>query len=676
MVGKVIGTIFKIIGKIIGYTLLVLFIIVSAAGVSGLIFAYNTYLDIKPEMDAAVAEIETTAFDSSGPTTIYYWDEDSNSWDIMDTLYTEEGRIWLSYDEIPEQLVNAAVAIEDKTFWTHSGINLTRTIEAIFNYVVRHQKETAGGSTITQQVIKNLTGNWTVSAQRKIEEILEAFSFERMYSKEEIMELYLNNIYLGSNCYGIYAGAHKFFDKDVEDLTLLECACLVSLTNNPSYYDPYRFPEHVKKRAAVVIHEMCDQGYISETDELRTLAEMGYSVTLDENNNATFTYDESKDTFTFKDGSPDYTIVTEDSDHVYTWYEDAVIEKAIEDLMEYYDCDSDTAYTKLYNGSLSIYTTYDPKAQAKIDEIYHDEDFLEDQENDDGERPQSACVVIDNDSCAVIAMEGGTNEKTESRSFNRATDMTRQPGSSIKPLSAYAPAMEEGILTEYSYYTDEPFELDEDGNDWPVNAYDGYNGVMSVKYAITYSCNTIAVQVVDELGVDKSFDWLQNKFRISTLEESDREYPALALGGLTKGFTVWEAANAFSVFARDGIYTEAYVYTSIVDNHGNEIVTHGQDYDKILSDSTIEQIDDALYANTLYGTAENADVTNVRCAGKTGTTNDNYDVWFDGYTSKYTISVWTGFDISEEIPNYYPNPSCDTWHDIIVALQGDDTDDD
>jgi len=676
MVGKVILKILKIIGKTIGYIILMLLIIITAAGVSGLLFAYNQYLEIKPEMDAAVAEIETSAFDTSGPTTLYYWDKNSDSWAVLDTLYTEEERNWLTFDQIPENVINAAVAIEDKTFWEHHGVNWLRTIESTFNYVVRHRKETAGGSTITQQVIKNLTGNWTVNATRKITEILEALSFEQMYSKEQILELYLNNIYLGSNCYGIYAASHKYFDKNVADLSLVEAACLVSITNNPSYYDPYRFPEHVKFRAAVVIHEMCDQGYISETDELRALAEIGFSVVLDENNEATFIYEEERDSFVFKDGSPSYSIVTEGSDHIYSWYEDVVIDKAIQDLMDYYDCDSDTAFSKLYNGSLSIYTAFDPDVQKELDKIYLDPDFNEDHINivdaDKDEAPQSACVVIDNDNCAVIALEGGAWGKTESRSFNRATDALRQPGSSIKPLCAYAPALEEGLITEYSSMVDSPFEYDEDGNPWPVNAYGGYNGTMSMKYAVTYSCNTIAVKVVELLGLEESYYWVSQKFRISTLVEEDKKYSAIALGGLTDGLSVFEITNAFTAFARDGIYTEAYLFYSIVDTHGNTIVSHGSDADKILSDDTVEQMDDMLYANTLYGTAENADVDGIRCAGKTGTSTGDQDVWFIGYTSRYTVGVWTGYDDNTRIENYYPNPSCDTWHDIISAIQADD----
>ncbi len=660
----------RIIGKMIGWILVVIILIIAALGVSGAAFAYTKYNEISPEIDELVDEISADPYEKTAPSTLYYWNEDTLEWQEWETMYTEESRSWLTFDEFPDLLVDAAVAIEDKSFWYHHGVNWIRTAEATFNYVVRHQEETAGGSTITQQVIKNLTGNWTVSKERKILEILEALSFEKKFTKKQIIELYLNNIYLGSNCYGVYAAAHKYFDKDVRDLNLLECACLVSITNNPSYYDPYRFPEHVKFRAAVVINEMCDQGYISETDELRWLEKIGFQVTKDDKGVATFSYDESRDYFVFKDGSPNVSIVTDNSDHVYSWYVDAVLEKVIEELMEVYNCSKEEANTKLYTGGLKIYTAYDPKAQAKLDEIYHDPDFLYAQTARGEENPpESAITLIDNSTCAVIAMEGGTEEKTESRSFNRAYDMLRQPGSSIKPISVYAPAIEDGVVTPSSTIQDSPFKRDDNGDPWPVNAYGAYYGSLSVSYALLYSSNTVAVKVLDMLGIDNSYRWLTEKFRVVSITEDDKLHECLALGGLTQGVSTYEMAGAFAVFARGGIYTEPYFYSQVVDINGNVIIEHGKDEDRILSEDTVEEMHRMLNAVANRGTGYNASVDYVVCAGKTGTTSNDYDLWFVGYTPNYTAAVWTGYDQNKTMRNEYPNPSAQTWHNVMDSLE-------
>lgn len=660
----------RIIGKIFGWLFAAVFLIITALAVSGALFVYNKYQEIQPEIDELVDDISASPFEATGPSTIYYWDQDTMDWVLWETLYTEESRSWMSFEQFPDILVDAAVAIEDKSFWYHKGVNWLRTAEATFNYVVRHQAETAGGSTITQQVIKNLTGNWTVSKERKILEILEALSFEKKYSKEQIIELYLNNIYLGSNCYGVYAAAHKYFDKEVKDLDLLECACMVSITNNPSYYDPYRFPEHVKFRAAVVINEMCDQGYISETDELRTLERIGFQVTKDDNGVATFKYDETKDSFVFKDGSPDINIVSESSDHIYSWYVDTVLNKVIEELMVVYDCSLEEANNRLYTGGLKIYTAYDPKIQEKVDEIYHDPDFLvKHTARNTDDPPESAITVIDNATCAVVAMEGGTEEKTESRSFNRAYDMLRQPGSSIKPISVYAPALEEGIITPDTIIQDSPFKKDENGDNWPINAYGAYYGSLSVSYALLYSSNTVAVKVLDMLGLEKSYEWLTQKFRVVSITENDLDHPCLALGGLTQGVSTYEMAGAFAVFARDGIYTEPYFYSQVVDINGNVIIEHGHDEDRILSEETVEEMHRMLNAVANRGTGYNASVNNVICAGKTGTTTNDYDLWFCGYTPNYTAAVWTGYDQNTTVRNEYPNPSAQTWHDVMDSLE-------
>lgn len=666
------GQFFKWLGIVLG-TLLLL------GMVTGLFVAgyAKTYVEdvIIPQAEEAQTTLNTQAYDPKLSSNIYYLNSETQNWETMKTLYAGENRVWVPYNELPQNLINATVAIEDKRFWDHHGVDWKRTLGAVY-YMFTGQ-DVQGGSTITQQLIKNLSQNDDVTVKRKVLEIFSALEFDKNHSKEEILELYLNNIYLGRQCNGVYTAAYKYFGKDVSELDLAECASLISITNNPSLYDPYNHLDNNMKRAANVVIQMFKQGYISEEEELAALARMGYEPdgTVDEDGYKNFTYDASKVTMVFQDGSIAATVGTTNDD-INSWYVDAVINAVQEDLMEKYNITKDAASTMLFNGGLSIYTCFDPAAQAKVDEVYNNPDALAGYESDSGQPLQSAITVVNNQTGAVVALSGGIGEKTVNRGLVRATQSLRPPGSSIKPISVYAPALEEGLITPYSAVDDTPFMIN-DGNPWPKNSSRSYSGLTSIYTAVIKSLNTCAVKTLDLVGLQTSYDYLENKFGIDSLVSyyegsngqvySDVDYAPLALGGLTEGVSTYEMAGAFSVFARNGIYIEPHLYTQVTDSDGNVILEYDETGEASLSEDTCYYMNQMLEGVVTSGTGTKAQIPGMTVAGKTGTTTNNYDRWFCGYTGYYTTAVWIGYDQQEDI-NASGNPAVTLWQQVMSSL--------
>lgn len=666
------GQFFKWLGIVLG-TLLLL------GMVTGLFVAgyAKTYVEdvIIPQAEEAQTTLNTQAYDPKLSSNIYYLNSETQTWETLKTLYAGENRVWVTYDKLPQNLINATVAIEDKRFWEHNGVDWKRTLGAVY-YMFTGQ-DVQGGSTITQQLIKNLSQNDDVTVKRKVLEIFSALEFDKNHSKEETLELYLNNIYLGRQCNGVYTASYKYFGKDVSELDLAECASLISITNNPSLYDPLSHLDNNMKRAANVVIQMFKQGYISEEEELAALARMGYEPdgTVDEDGYKNFTYDASKVTMVFDDGSqPDED--TSSSDDVNSWYVDAVINEVQEDLMEEFNITKEAASTMLFNGGLSIYTCFDPAAQAKVDAVYNNPEALAGYESDSGQPLQSAITVVNNQTGAVVALSGGIGEKTVNRGLVRATQSLRPPGSSIKPISVYAPALEEGLITPYSAVDDTPFMIN-DGNPWPKNSSRSYSGLTSIYTAVIKSLNTCAVKTLDLVGLQTSYDYLENKFGINSLVSyyegsngqvySDVDYAPLALGGLTEGVSTYEMAGAFSVFARNGVYIEPHLYTKVTDSDGNVILEHDETGEVSLSEDTCYYMNQMLEGVVTSGTGKSAQIPGMTVAGKTGTTTNNYDRWFCGYTGYYTAAVWIGYDQQEDI-NASGNPAVTLWQQVMSSL--------
>jgi len=586
------------------------------------------------------ADLKLTDFSLNLTTTVYCNDTDNGQPKELQQLHGTENRIWIDYDEIPKNLINAAVAIEDKRFYKHNGVDWIRTVKGVLSMFTG--QDIQGGSTITQQLIKNLTTENQVTVKRKVKEIFRALVFEDNYSKEEILEWYLNCIFLGEGCNGVYTASYAYFGKHVSDLTLAECASIIGITNNPSLYDPYRNEEANKERQENILWQMFDQGKISESEYNEAVAEKLKFVRGE---------DEIREQV------------------VYGWYVDTVIDEVILDLRNTYTLSEQAAAAMVYSGGLQIYSNENPKIQAAVDSVYYDRGNLN-YTSATGQPMQSAITVVDNKSGNVVAIAGGVGEKKGSRVLNRAGWLTkRPPGSAIKPLSVYAPAIELGFITPLSVEKDSPHK-----GTWPVNSYGSYRGEMTIMEALRVSCNTIAVKVLaNYVTPDVSYQFMRDRFHIQLVESrtvgdkvySDIDLAPLALGGLTDGVSTWDMAAAYSVFPREGIYYEPSTYSKVVDNEGNVLLERNATGQVALKPKTTYYINDMLENVVAAGTGTAANFKGMPIAGKTGTTSSKKDLWFVGYTPYYTAAVWTGYDQQEAMRNAGGNPSAILWRKVM-----------
>ncbi len=622
---RVAGT----IGKVLG-TLLLIGICTGAIMACYAVVYVQTI--IMPQADEVIASIEL--FDVNQSSSMYYTDKYTGEQVEMLTLSGSEDRVWVSYDEIPENLINATVAIEDKRFYKHPGVDWKRTGYGVFSMFTG--KDIQGGSTLTQQLIKNLTQKDEVTVKRKILEIFTALEFEKNHSKKDILEWYLNYIYLGEGCYGVYTASLNYFGKELQDLTLAECASLIAITNNPSLYNPYRNPDANLYRRNLCLDQMADpeQGFITQAECDAAKAEP---------------LDLKREVGTYRE------------QEVFTWYEDQVINDVISGLMDKFGISQEVATNLIYRGGLRIETCFDPDVQAYVDAVYNDRSVLE-LDSATGQEIQSAITVIDNSTGNVVAMAGGIGEKEGSRIFNRATDTLRPPGSSIKPLAVYAPALDMGLITPTSVFDDTPIDLN--GSAWPKNSYSHYKGLTTVHKALEVSSNTIAVKVLRDCVTPMvSFQFMSERFGIDLVAakdvngtvKTDIDLAPLALGGLTEGVSTYEMAAAYATFANNGMYKTPRTYQRVtaVDTEGKETVLLENTItsEAVLSESTVYYMNTMLQNVIQNGTGKTANFSGMTIAGKTGTTTSNNDKWFVGYSPYYTAAVWVGYDQQERIPS-------------------------
>lgn len=629
-IGKIFGTL-----VLTGFVTLVIFLC---------IFAVYVKNDLSNQVDFS---LEGFALDQTS--VIYYQDRDTGKWKELKKLYSDENRVWVSLEDIPDNLKYACIAIEDKRFLEHDGVDWLRSMRAGLNLFMGN-KTAYGASTITQQLIKNLTHDDEVTVRRKLVEIIRALEFEKQYSKDDILEWYLNIIPLGQRCYGVQSAAQVYFGKDVEDLSLAECASLIGITNNPSLYDPYINPEKNKERQETILYEMLDQGYISHNQYEKAVAE--------------------ELVFVNRSGEGD--------GGYFTYFEDQVINEVVYDLMEKTGYSYSVTLKMLQTGGYQIYCTIDPEVQAQVDAVYQNLDNIPNTTS--SQQLQSAMVVIDNETGDVVALAGGVGEKTVSLGFNRATQSYLQPGSIIKPITAFAPALELGLITPATVYDDTPYQFT-DNAAWPKNMDETYRGLQSVNDAMCLSLNTIAVKLVAQLGTDVSFNFAQDRFHLELLEErvtstgvlTDLGYGPLALGGLNGGVTVKDMAAAYAVFANDGLYREARTYTRVLDASGKVVLDNTQASNQAISAKTTWYSTYMMQNAVESGTGIGAQLSYVDVAGKTGTTSDDKDKWFAGYTPYYTAVVWCGYDYPEEIvlTDSDDNPAVSLWHTVMEGVHAD-----
>ena len=549
---------------------------------------------------------------------------------------------YATLDEIPIYLQNAFVAIEDKRFYSHMGFDFITTFKATWKYLMS-DGASPGGSTITQQLIKNLTGEDDISIRRKISEIIRAIKLEQRMSKENILELYLNSIYLSQGAYGVKAAAKLYFNKDVSELDLLESVAIAAITQAPSKWDPIQNPENNQKRRNIILTQMLKQGYISK-DEYE--ATYNQSLTLNPN------YEKN--------------VINTSS-----WYTDAVINESVQLLSEKLGVSLKVATQYLYNGGYRITVAVNPQVQAILEKYYNSKLFTDN-------KVQSSFVVIDPSTGDVLGLVGGVGEKNESRILNRATQSTRSPGSAIKPLSVYLPALDQNLIGYSSTFDDIPLYF---GNGysiygWPENADKLYRGYVDLEYAVSHSLNTVAVSVLEMLGVESSYDFLES-LGVSTLVSSgaqnDKNLSAMALGGMTNGVSLLELTAAYTVLANKGIYSEARCVLKITDKNGRVIVDNKPSKEIVVKEEAVVTMTKLLKSvvsqkgGTAYGAITKLiELTEV--AGKTGTTSNNYDRWFVGYTPYAIGGIWLGYDMPQSLTSVGSKEHLRVWDSIMSEI--------
>lgn len=696
--------------------LLTFLLLIVAGCVGGGIF-------IKKVIDSA-PKITPEDVKPTGYTSIIYASDNKTETERLTSAGSN--RVYKTIDEIPKDLQHAFVAIEDERFYEHNGIDLKGIVRAgIIGITTGDFSQ--GASTLTQQLIKNNVFDFMSeetffdSLERKIQEQYLAVKLEKEMSKNEIMENYLNTINLGQNTLGVQAASQRYFNKDVSQLTLSECAVIAAITQSPSYYNPITHPDYNAERRKQVLNNMLDQGYISQEEYDEAMADDVYSRIQNVNTNLT------------QNTTPQ------------SYFVDALTEQILNDLQspEIGLGYSETqAYNTLYKGGLSIYSTQDLEIQGICDQITSDDsnypsniqyglsyaltvtradgtqenyssghikqfrnkkygltfDSEEEaysvieqfkasiaQEGDTYDevinlspQPQVSVTVIDQATGQIKAMVGGRGTKSSSMSLNRAyTGSKRQPGSCFKILSTYAPALDSAGETLATLIKDEPYEY-ADGT--PVSNWWGnyYRGNMTMRTAIEQSANICAVKTLTEITPQLGFTYCQN-FGLSTLVESRTTddgkvytdiHQSLALGGITDGVYNYEMCAAYAAIANGGVYQEPIMYTKILDHDGNVLIdrTKTQENHTVLKESTAYLLTSAMEGVLSEGTGTPAKLSNMAAAGKTGTTSNNVDLWFAGYTPYYTCTIWSGYDDNTPLADREWNYHLKMWKQIMQQI--------
>ena len=656
----------------------------------------------------------------------FLYDDQGNQ--IRKLAAPDANRLPVTLEQIPVELQHAVVAIEDERFYEHNGIDVRGILRAGVKALTSGDFS-EGASTITQQLLKNnVFTNWTSESTqlerftRKFQEQYLAIQVEKKTDKDTILENYLNTINLGAGAYGVQAAARQYFDKDVWDLNLSECATLAGITQNPTKFNPILNPDSNKKRRKEVLQHMLDQNYITEEQ---------YKEALEDNVYSRIQAAQEKH--------------SDNSNTIYTYFEDELTDQIINDLMNIKGYTKTQATNLLYSGGLKVYTTQDSAIQNILDEEYTDPSNFPDQtqyeldfaltvtdpegnqvnyskemlqlyfQNEDpnfdllfdspeegqtyvdrykeniladgskivaervnfAPQPQSSMSVIDQHTGYVKALIGGRGEKTASLTLNRATDTTRQPGSTFKIVSTYAPALNEKGMTLATTFEDEPYTYP-DGS--PVNnSTRSYEGTTTIRTAIQNSVNVVAVKCLEEVTPDLGLKYLDN-FGFTTLAhgtEADKDANgniwsdanlATALGGITKGVTNVELCAAYASIANSGNYIKPIYYTKILDHNGNVLIENTSVERSVIKESTAYLLTSAMEDVVKYGTGTACQLDNMAVAGKTGTTEAYNDVWFVGYTPYYTCAIWSGYDNNEKLPDYARKYHRNLWKKVMTRI--------
>ena len=627
--------------------LIVLMIIVAAGAVIAILTSDNWTMT---KDDLILKSIDTIIYDKDGT-------------EIANVSGSEKRRT-VPLSEIPADLKDAYISIEDERFYTHHGVDIKRTVASTIRYVLnRGSASSGGGSTITQQLVKNLKDDKNNSGlagiQRKIREISRAYKLEQMLSKDQILELYLNTIFVGADVYGVELGSQYYFNKSVGELDLAECAFLAGINNAPNSYNPFGEKDNtdlIKRRTKTVLSKMLELNKITEEEYNTAKAEVEEGLKFEKGNAS--------------------------SGEAMSYLARAALNQVISQFAEQKEVSLDIAAAMIEGGGYKIYTTQDSSIQSTMEEVYRSGDHIfagvakDSNGNKLNDHTQSAMVIIDHKTGYVVGCMGGLGDDVNSNGQNRATQSHRQPGSAIKPIAADAPALEAGIITAATVY-------DESTTTFPgytPNPHSGY-GLITVRKGIEISANTLHVKVMSEVGPSNSIEFMK-KLGITTLvtakddAEHNDENLSLVLGGATIGISPLEMAGAYATIANDGVYIEPTFYTRVEDKDGNVVMEPEQETRRVISEGNAYILKSMLTGPVIgsNGTATGCKISGQDTAGKTGTTTSNVDRWFCGFTNYYTAATWYGFDTPENL--YYAganstNRACKLWAQVMKKVHSD-----
>ena len=636
---------------------------------------------------------------------LYYVDENGEI-QVLQKVHASISSEWAEYEDIPQDLIHAAVAIEDHRFYEHQGVDWITTIKACARMFLGD--DSAGGSSITQQLIKNMRllndddSADDVTVRRKVIEIFRAVQMEKRYDKKVIMEYYLNCISLGQGCQGVRSAAAVYFGKELESLTTAECASLISITNSPTYYDPYQNFDNNMRRKDNVLWAMHKYGWLT-TEEYNAAKNQTIVLKsgIDPEDKMTYCPNEAcgnkelrRNLIHSEDGH-DYCVkcnteILKDVDasqEVYSWYTDTVLEDVAKALatkegVSWNDETKRIYMQKIQRSGYHIYTCLDMQVQEQVDKIYTD--LTQIPRTWSSQQLQSAIVVVDNRTGDIVALSGGVGEKDIPDQWNRATDANLQSGSSIKPLSVYAPAFEAGVISPASVMPDRP--LFYTSGAWPRNADYVYWHQRTILSGVVNSTNAVAAHTLNRITTDYGYDFAKNKFRLTSLVDSyigangvnhtDNGYAPLAMGAQTFGVRVRDMSCAFATFANNGVYRQGRTFTKVLDRDGNVVIDNVQVTEQILSEKSVNYMNYCLVNATQSGTGTEANLSwsyGITTAGKTGSTADYKDRWYCGYTGYYTAAVWCGYDTPAVISGVSGNPASQLWKKVMGPLHAGKT---
>lgn len=676
---KNIGNVLTIVGTTISSMLLILVItlciVVTVVTVYILDFADNGF-----DADLKEAEMDFVSY-------VYAYDADGIEQEVR-RITAGENRIWVDYEDIPSNVVNAIIATEDKRFWEHEGVDWSRTIYALAADIFSSSGERQGGSTITQQLIKNITDDDEQTWERKLREIFRALSLEEKYTKIDILESYLNRIPYSNNIYGVGSAAQYYFGKDIKDVDIAEAAILAGIIKNPGRRSPYYDLEMCKERQNTALYNLYEQGYITLREYEDAKVEQvkfakvvfgdafGY---VDPRSLETAPDEEEPDSDEDDEGYEAYK--WNEYEVTQNWYVDAALRQICQDYADLKGITFTSAKKEIYGGGYKMYINEDLELQAALEEKYRNPKIAVSKYNVNAKAAdliQSACVIMDYTG-TVQALVGGLGDKPGNDCFNRATMAERSPGSTIKPISVYSTAVQQNLITYSTLIPDKKIPRPDDDDPkkifyWPDNYGKAGNdgSLMPAWRAVCLSRNTVAVRVTQMLTPLACYTQLTQNLGFTTLEKSDINLSPMSFGAVTRGVTLMELTAAYQIFGNGGVYYRPMLYSRVVDSKGNVVLS--QDfYGTQAVDSNTAWVTNRMMRTVVTdptGTGRYTNYGKVEVVGKTGTSNDEKNLVFMGCTPSHVTSIWLGYDDGRAIPgNDYHRHCAQIWHDVMTGVE-------